>query len=442
MGKPAKDPLSFITEYPLEELFNMEGVPKPDRDYWRVRAELAKKVQRQLTEMVVEGKLKTKLGAKKYRSLVKEFVAIYNTDPKVYLKHDKWAKAGQVSPYEAAHHDLPVMRNRRALLKLKTRGGYSLNAAQRDVHKHLEDIGRGLANHPKNVVPLGEIAHVGDKTIEAGKAGSSVLSAHPPGLKAGGPHSFDSPGDLRRAQEIIRKSIGELQASKTAILSDQPRRILTNQAIADVTGSPLRDFYKDLPTPAEIEIINQPKNVKLFKALNKGLPAFELAEKMKHIPRLRGATALLDAGKLIADTHTAIEEPSRGEKLRAAIGASSATTGLLSFIPALSAAGPAAIGLGVVEGVVQWRNYRDAQEGTITDTKVREALQEFPELVGKRSDVIPTITAGPTEFQKRRMARRGSKAGVLANQRKIDRNIMVEATKLRKTKFGNLIGAN
>ena len=161
-----------------------------------------------------------------------------------------------------------------------------------------------------------------------------------------------------------------------------------------------------------------------------------LNQTLKILPKGRGISMLLEGGKAFADTGTALTTQNKGERLRSTLGSTSALTGLASFAPTLGGLGPASIGLGITEAGVQRRNYMDEQGGEITDVKLRDALNQFPDLGrGPRNNeelTIPTITQGPSKWQQRVEARRSSNVGSNLAKQRLDREIMVEATKRRQ----------
>ena len=193
MAKKVNKPqdISWLKDYDIDALFDMSGVPRGERDLWKLRAELASKYQRKVVEAATAGRDITP-----YK---REFVALITTDPTKYFPEEKWSKNVKISSYQESHHKRNLWRNRNATNGLKS------NAAVRDLHLMLEEARNELGNSLQNGESLSPFAHKGSKTIKAGLPGSVANSAHPDSLTKV-VSDFTEPLPKGRAQEIINKT--------------------------------------------------------------------------------------------------------------------------------------------------------------------------------------------------------------------------------------------
>ena len=184
--------LSWLKDYDIESLFDMSGVPRGERDLWKLRAELVKKYERKVIEKATKG-----FDISGYK---REFIAAFTTDPTKYFTEDNWSKKVKISSYQDSHHIRNLNKHRNAVSGLKS------NGAIRDLHLMLDEAKNVLGNALENGESLSPFAHKGTKTIEAGLPGSVAASAHPDNsAKIVANYSATTP--KARAQEIINLSL-------------------------------------------------------------------------------------------------------------------------------------------------------------------------------------------------------------------------------------------
>ena len=253
--------ISWLKDYNIDALFDMSGVPKGERDLWRLRAELAKKYERKVIEAATAGKDITP-----YK---REFVALITTDPTKYFPEEKWSKNVKISSYQESHHTNNLWRNRNATNGLKG------NGAVRDLHLLLEEAKNELGNSLQNGESLSPFAHKGSKTIKAGLPGSVANSAHPDSLTKV-VSNFTEPLPKGRAQEIINKTAEEKKRVRTAINSDKAIRDITTDTVDSLTQGRVSDVFNQKKlgiSKQDLKIINNNKH--LFKQINTHLPTFK-----------------------------------------------------------------------------------------------------------------------------------------------------------------------
>jgi hypothetical protein len=263
MAKKVNKPqdISWLKDYDIDALFDMSGVPRGERDLWKLRAELAKKYERKVIEAATAGRDITP-----YK---REFVALITTDPTKYFPEEKWSKKVKISSYQESHHTNNLWRNRNATNGLKS------NGAVRDLHLMLEEAKNELGNSLQNGESLSPFAHKGSKTIKAGLPGSVANSAHPDSLTKV-VSDFTEPLPKGRAQEIINKTAEEKRRVRTAINSDKAVRDITTDTVDSLTEGRVSDVFNQKKlgiSKQDLKIINNNKN--LFKKINTHLPTFK-----------------------------------------------------------------------------------------------------------------------------------------------------------------------
>ena len=380
MGKKINKPqdISWLKDYDIDALFDMSGVPRGERDLWKLRAELVKKYERKVIEAANKGEDITP-----YK---REFVAAYTTDPTKYFPEDTWSKNVKISSYQESHHKRNLWRNRKATLGLKN------NGAVRDLHLMLAEAKNELGNSLENGESLSRFAHKGTKTIKKGLPGSVANSAHPDSLTKI-VTDFSEQLPKGRAQEIINKTAEENKRARTAVESDKAIRDITTDTVDSLTDGRVSDVYNQMKlglSKKDLKIIDRNKH--LFKQINTHLPTFKKLS-------ATGAGAILTTRGVpilgaLADTNDTIQGFSKAwnpkvekmERSASTLRGISGVTGLagMGFKPALIPSIIAAIGeQGIRHRIRHDKNQKNKLK-TIserlanmpTDLKIRKTLPQ------------------------------------------------------------------
>jgi hypothetical protein len=171
-------------------------------------------------------------GGKNLGDLRRQLIAVVNTDPAVYKKHETWAKFARIANRDDIHHRTPLSKFQTATID------YRPNQLV-DFHSYLADREIYLANHPKNARSFHEVTHVGSKQQpDPTKQGSPGQSAHPRGTKDGSRFEFEYKTPHERAEELaeLNKIFSEdvENVLKPGGLEDTRRGLMGDKLIKEV----------------------------------------------------------------------------------------------------------------------------------------------------------------------------------------------------------------
>ena len=171
-------------------------------------------------------------GGKNLGDLRRQLIAVVNTDPAVYKKHETWASIARIVNRDDIHHRTPLSKFQLATIDYRP---HQLV----DFHSYLGDRDIYLANHPKNARSLHEATHVGTKQQpDPTKQGSPGQSAHRRGTKDGSPFEFEYKTPHERAEELVElnKAYSDDVANvfKPGGLEDTRRGLIGDKLIREV----------------------------------------------------------------------------------------------------------------------------------------------------------------------------------------------------------------
>ena len=416
------------------------NIPKADREVWKMHELIVDELVNKRIELTKLAANKTKGATNKLKKVNRVLSMFMSADPYEYanameevlsanLKGDALARkmrlVGDAMENSGINYD-PLLAPHHAIMQSSSRE--PLLRADLDLRREIQQIGKQKGYKLSKVVGINPLAHNARITANLKKIGYPDISKLDPDVLAkvnklmahsvagGYTQGFPAPAGIIKAgsaEDIVGQLVKTWDQSLLATSSGMQFSDTVEKAYKASKGDPA--------------LFNEYIRASKQKVPTYTKPQWDFDVPAPKSPLTPKQITLLTSAGLIAPGFVGLASSAAETKQRASLairkkdplqGVQAGLSAVSGFADLVSAEPVSATADSLNLLIDHRRNY----QGPVGKETIRQAYKEVG--VGTTTDTIPTITAGPTKWENRLRARRGTRAGELANKRKLDQAVL------------------